>query len=691
MTGMILGTAGYMSPEQARGQEVDKRADIWAFGVVLYEMVTGKRLFDGPTVSDSLAAILKEEPDLTLAPQKTRRLLRRCLEKDPHKRLRDIGDWAELLEEVPAAHGTRDFSRVPWAIAATAIAAALALGYIAWRHYTEDAPRVQRLSILTPEHANFNAAQAIPAISPDGRHVAFAQNINGQVALWLRDLDGLSARALLRVSGASYPFWSPDSRWIGFFAGGKLNKIDITGDPPLEVCDAPNARGGAWNQDGVIVFALLRAGMFRVSAGGGTPTMIDSAAGGIVDRLPWFLPDGRHFLYTANNGADSGKARVYMDSVDAKPGLDSRKEVLTAASNAVYVPPLRSSPGYILFAREQSLMAQPFDPVTGKTNGDAVAVAEQVVYSGEFSQGQFSVSQNGILVYASGAAAQNKQLTWFDRGGKSEGTVGASADTLSVSLSPDGTMVATDAMDSSGLRDIWLHNLARGTLSRFTFGPKTNESPVWSPDGSRIAFYSFRDGNPYVKATVGAGTEEVLDKIAANTRIDDWSQDGRWLVENRVEPKTANNIWVLPQFGDRKPFVFLNSEFHEGHARLSPGVRWLAYVSDESKRYEVYVESFPEHRGKWQISTGGGDFPVWSRDGRELYFIAADRKMTAVDVKGTDTGFQAGVPKPLFEVATSIQFDVSRDGRFLIQVPVATQAASVPLTVVTNWQAGLKK
>lgn len=453
--GMILGTAAYMAPEQARGKTVDKRADIWAFGVVLYEIVTGKQLFTGETVSDILAGVLREEPDLSAIPPKVLRLIRRCLEKDPKKRLRDIGDWADLLDEaapeLPVRVESRS-ARIPWAIAAAAIAAALALGYVATRHYTEEAPRVQRTSLLTPEHGNFNEPQAIPAISPDGRHVVFAQSINGQVSLWLRDLDGLGARALTGTSGtAAFPFWSPDSRWIRFFSANKLKKIDITGGPPLDICDATGGPGGTWNRDGVIIFSSLRAGLFRVPASGGNPTIIEPASISIVARLPWFLPDGKHFLYTANNTADSQKSRVYMDSIDARPGSNSRKEVLAVASNAVYVPGIPSAPAYILYMRGQVLMAQPFDADRGQTNGDAASIAEGVAYFEQNSQGQFSASSNGILVYASEAAAQNgqnKQLTWFDRSGKAVATVGHPADMLGAALSPDGATVATDPVET---------------------------------------------------------------------------------------------------------------------------------------------------------------------------------------------------------------------------------------------------
>jgi hypothetical protein len=410
------------------------------------------------------------------------------------------------------------------------------------------------------------------------------------------------------------------------------------------------------------------------------------------------LPDGRHFLYTSRN-TDSEKNRIYVDNIDAKPGSKTRREVLAANSNAVYVPQARASgaggnQGYLLFMRESTLMAQPFDAASVRPTGDAVPIAQPVDYLPSVAQGQFSASQNGVLVYTSGAAVDGiVQLTWFDRTGKPGGTVGAPGPMQWASISPDGSTVAADPADASGSWDIWLHDLARGTASRFTFGPQANAFPLWSPDGSDVVYSATRNGHtdPYRKATSGVSQEEVLDKDPRTHHVDDWSRDGRYLIEQVLNPKTRNDIWVIPTFGDKKPFPYLNSEFQEVNAKLSPNGQFLAYRSDESKRNEVYVQTFPEHGGKWQVSTGGGDFPVWSRDGRELYFISADNKMMGVDVKGDGKKFDAGVPKPLFDVRTQAQFDVSKDGRFLIHVPQDRATTNVPLTVVVNWQSALKK
>jgi Tol biopolymer transport system component/predicted Ser/Thr protein kinase len=689
--GMILGTAAYMSPEQARGKPVDKRADIWAFGVVLYEMLTGKQAFKGETITDVLAAVVKEEPDLTRVPANVRRLLESCLQKDPAQRLQSIGDFRWLLEETTpqtAAQATG----LPWKILATGFAiVALVLGAAYFRRPTEQ-PRVVKLSLLPPENTIFGGD--LPAISPDGRRLAFVVTTGQERKLWIRDLDSVAARPLAGTERASYPFWSPDSRFIGFFTLGKLKSIDVTSGAVLTLCDAGNARGASWNQNGVILFTPdTRGVLLRVPATGGavTPaTTLDQALGEVSHRFPWFLPDGRHFLYTATS-ANLEKATIYLANLDSK----ERRPVLEAASNVVYTPP-----GYLLFVRDRTLMAQPFDPGQGKTTGDSVAVAEQIGYTPVQIQGQFTASQNGVLVYASDVGGQqNGQLTWFDRSGNSVGRIGGPGLLSRPAISPDGNIVAVDRPDQQTLlADIWLYDVRRDTATRFTFNSRFNDRPVWSPDGSHIAFRSTLGvgANLYQKATSGMATEEALDKAKGSKFPYDWSQDGRYLIEGVTDPKTKLDIWVLPLFGDRKPFPYLQTEFNEAYARLSPNGKWLAYTSDETKRAEIYVQSFPTPGGKWQISTNGGLYPVWSRDGKELFYIGPDQKLTAVEVMGGDK-FAAGTPRPLFTMHRAIVgggrggwFDVSKDGRFLMPIPVEN-AAPVPMTVVVNWTAGLKR
>jgi Tol biopolymer transport system component/predicted Ser/Thr protein kinase len=696
--GMILGTAAYMSPEQARGKPVDKRADIWAFGVVLYEMLTGRRLFEGETVSDVLAAVLTKEPQWNRIPVRTQRLLRRCLEKDPQRRLRDIGDAMPLVEEVAPAVLPSANKKSLWAAWAVAGVLGVALGVAEYRHAAEEKPRVLRFTVPPPGKTTFevvnNVISSVPALSPDGRHLAFVANEDGRNSLWVRDLDSMAARALPGTDGALDPFWSPDSRVIAFFAGGKLKKIEVAGGPSVTVCDTlENPRGGSWNQADFIVFASQSfSGLSRVAAAGGTATpltQLDQTVPENSHRFPWFLPDGRHFLYLARSGTDPGKDAVYLGDLNSK----TRQRVAAVSSNAVYVP------GYLLFLREQTLMAQPFDAAKARTTGDAVPIADQVDYIFSNRQAEFSASQNGVLAYTSGASGATYQLTWMDRSGKVLGTLGAPGGFSRPAISPDGNTVAVDRRDpGSGLTDVWLYDMMHGTNSRFTLGPQLgpqiNDAPVWSPDGGHIAFRANRDGvsNVYRRATTGAAQEEALDKAPRAKFPTDWSRDGRYIVEEMLAASsTLDDIWVFPLFGDRKPFPYLQTEFNERFAKLSPNGQWLAYQSDESRRYETYVQTFPKPGGKWQVSTNGGERPVWSRDGKELFYLSADGKMMAVEIKGGQN-FERGAPKPLFDVRLNAEawFDVGKDGRFLVPVQIE-QAASAPMTVVVNWTAGLKK
>jgi len=713
MQGVILGTAGYMSPEQAKGKAVDRRADIWAFGVVLVELLTGKTLYVGETPAETLAAVMMKDPTLSALPASTppaiHNLLRRCLDKDPRQRLQHIGEARIILADVlsgaapaePLAATSKSRERVAWAVATIAAAAGLVLAVGHFREPVE-AKRVIKLSVLPPDKAVFNP-RSIPALSPDGQRLVFVANLNGQNALWVRDLDSLAARPLPGTDGADHPFWSPDGRFIAFFAGGKLKKIEVAGGPALSLCDAEGnlqgGLGGSWGKNDIIVFSPLNNGpLFRVSAAGGnaTPaTELNQAASEISHRFPWFLPDGRHFLYMARSD-DSERTAVYVGDLDSK----NRRLVLAIASNAVYTPP-----GYLLFVRDRILMAQTFDADNIRTTGDPFPIAEQVESpsGGVFAQGQFSSSQNGVLAYVASGAAGLAQLVWFDRSGKViAGSVSISAPSNSIlwpAISPDGHAVIEDHFDAqTGLYDVWLHDLARGTASRLTFNSKTNRMPIWSPDGSHIAFHS-NDGNLYQKATSGVAPDEPLDNDARNKRADDWSRDGRYIIEEtQGDPKTEFDIWILPLFGDRKPFPYLQTQFAERHAKLSPNGHWLAYVSNETKRDEVYVQTFPTPGGKWQVSTNGGGYPVWSKDGKELFFISADRKLMAVEVKVDAVRggprFEAGVPKPLFDTrflpTDNSWFDVSKDGRFLIPT-IPEQEANTPMTVVVNWTAGLKK
>ena len=698
--GLVLGTAAYMSPEQARGNPVDKRTDIWAFGAVLYEMLTGRQAFTGETITDVLAAVVKTEPDWDGVPVTVQRLLRSCLEKDPKQRLRDIGDVWRLLEDSPQIGGSRRRSD-PWVIATACLALVAVLLALLYFRRISQRQTVLRLSVLVPERGFQFIA---PTVSPDGRQLVFGSNAGGKDLLWVRDLDSLGARPLPGTEGANDPFWSPDSRFLAFFAGGRLKKINVAGGPALSLCEVHNARGGSWSKSDVIVFAPTNGGGLlhvRATGGNATPvTALDPALSENSHRYPWFLPDGHHFLYTARS-ADPEKTAIYVADLESRNDSKTRRPILYAPSNAVYVPP-----GYLLFLRERTLMAHKFNVSEAQVIGDPVPVAEQVDYNNPNVWGLFSASLNGVLVYSSGGTGGSVQLTWFDRSGKMAGTVGTPGDLNWAAISPDGNSVAFDRRDlQTGRYDLWLHDLVRGSDSRFTFS-QNNIIPVWSPDGSHIAFYSFRDGvyNLYQKATNGAAQDEPLGGSAPLKQrwigpmpVMDWSHDGRYIIEEIAgNLKTGYDIWVLPLFGERKPFPYLQTSFNEMSAKLSPGGHWLAYVSDETRREEIYVQAFPTPGAKLKISANGGEIPVWSRDGKELFFIGLDHKLMAVEMKrdSVEGGqLEAGVPKPLFD--TRIRsgyswFDVSKDGRFLM--PIQTEpSGSAAINVVVNWTAGLKK
>ena len=702
--GVILGTASYMSPEQAKGFDVDSRSDTFSFGSVVYEMLAGRQAFQGDTVSEVLASVLVREPDFTLLPPnlnpRIQELLQRCLQKNPKRRWQDVGDLRAELETVAAAprieavpHGRTPqrswwTSVIPWAIAIIAI---LALGTPAYRHFSEQT-RLLRLSVLFPDKANFNPG-SLPAVSPDGMHIAYAVVVEGQQRLWVRDLDSLNARLLNGTEGAVYPFWSPDSRWIGFFTpGGRLKKIEAAGGPIVTLCDAAQGRGGTWNKDNVILFAGSQTtGLFRVTADGGTPvpvTVTDTAARERYHRTPWFLPDGHQFLYTALN-QDLEKSAIYIADLNSTSESRGRRMLVIANSNAIYV-----QPGYLLFVRDGTLMAQPFDANKGQVTGEAVHVADQVdIYDGS-SQAEFSASQTGILAFTSSRAGSTLQLTWLDRADRPVGSAGQPGDLNWPRISPNGETVAYVRRQRGALPEIWLYDFMRGTDTPWTFG-QGNGYPTWSADGNYIAYLATYGKPRLVKRpSTGPGQEEVLD--VGPKRPADWSRDGRYIVEATFAsfPKTGLDVWVLPLFGDKKSYPYASTEFAETYPRLSPDGQWLAYVSDESRRDEVYVGTFPMPGSKWQVSINGGSFPAWSRDGKELYYIAADGKMMAVEIRGGPK-FDRGVPKPLFEpvglgTGEFAPYDVSKDGRFLMALSV-NSSPIVPMTVVVNWPAALKK
>jgi len=700
--GMILGTAAYMSPEQARGKAVDKRADIWAFGVVLYEMLTGKRLFDGETISDTLAAVLKTEPDLTQVPAKVRRLLEACLQKDPKLRLQAIGDWRLLLTDVQPQVTALSPSRLKWLWpAATALffiaAAALAFVYF---HQTSPPGQTLRYTIAAPEGSTVHSF----AISPDGRTLVVAAEVNGKRQLWLRAMDALQAQPMPFTEEATYPFWSPDSRYIGFFAEGKLKKVAASGGPAQSLCDAPDGRGGSWNRDDVIVFSPnnFDGRIQQVAAAGGVSSDVTKTSFG-DRRHPVFLPDGRHFLDMARRGTDQSYG-VYVSTLDGK----ENRRILADLSSAVFAPPARSDrTGHILFVRENTLMALPFNAASAQVSGEVFPVAEGVSLTSNNTYLPAAVSDNGVLLYETGGAAGGtNQIGWYDRTGKSLGPVGMPGAVFDPAISPDEKSIMF-RRNSPTHFDLWVRDLSRGTETRFTSDVSFNIAPVWSPKGDRIVFASLRKSpyNLYKKAASGSAQDELLLPNTVADFPEQWSRDGRFIVYAEADPKNKYDLWVLPTgdgTADRKAMPFLRTEFDELLGQLSPDSHWMAFTSDRSGQREVYVRPFPPSDGEWTISIAGGQAPRWRGDGKELYFEAADGKMMAVPVKavaGPKPSFEAGTPAALFDahMATNVnsglfEYDVTADGkRFLICTTIGSGAASPPLTVVTNWSAGAKK
>jgi len=705
---VILGTAAYMSPEQARGQAVDRATDIWAFGCVLYEMLTGKQAFTGETITDILGGIVRVDPDWTALPGSTpatiRSLVRRCLHKDRKRRLKDIADASLEIEDVlaeaaqpvvttpatprAAVPGTRD--RRAWVAAGVLLLIGAVTVPFAVVHLRESGAddRAIRFDVILPDKVT--TVGAPPAISPDGRLLAFVANLEGRVQLWIRPIDSTAARPLEGTDGADYPFWSPDSRSIGFFAVGKLRRIDAAGGPPQVICDAPNGRGGAWNQDGVIVFASTTTGpLSRVASAGGIPmpvTALDVSNGEGYHRSPSFLPDGRRFLFVVQ-GAENSNG-IHVGSLDS----DGHRQVLNTTSSGLFI-----APGYLLFVRERTLMAQRLDVETLALTGDAFPVAESVgLYSAVSST--FSVSDNGVLAYTSGTGGigADRQLTWFDRTGTVVERIRPRIPLADVALSPDGRQAAVQW--TGGNQDIWVVDLIRaGVPSRLTFNPAVEDFPVWSPDGSRILYTSTAGGgqNLYSKLASGAGSEGEVLKSATVKRPTDWSS--RFILYEEENPKSQADLWALPLFGEKKPMLVLGNAFSEQQGRFSPDGKWIAYVSNETGTTEVYVQSFPPSGGKWQLSSNGGVTPRWRHDGRELFYLASNRKIMSVEVRTSGTTFDHGSAKALFEApvdavntAATNRYDVSADGqRFLVNASIEN-TGSAPITVVVNWLAGVR-
>ncbi|HVS90119.1 MAG TPA: protein kinase [Candidatus Acidoferrum sp.] len=711
--GTIVGTFQYMAPEQLEGKEADARSDIFSFGAVLYEMATGRKAFEGKSQASLIAAILAAEPPpitklQPMAPPALSRVVKTCLAKDPDERWQTAHDLKLQLEwiaeggslaGVPASVVARrkNRERIFGVVALAAMVAAVLLGVLYFQRAPSEA-RAIRAYIKPAANSSFlfTGQPSGFALSPDGRRLAYVASApDGRTLLWIRPIDSLQAQPLAGTEDVSYPFWSPDSRFIGFFAGGKLKKIEASGGPPLTLCDAPLGRGGTWNREGVILFApTVNTPLHRVSASGGatTPvTTLDLSKNETTQRWPYFLPDGRHFLYVAGTPfapKENPTNAILVGSLDSKES----KLLLYTHSNAIYAS------GHLLFLRQNTLMAQPFDPRHLELTGDAFPIADPVQEDESTIRSIFSASQDGLLAYLEGTSGGDRQLIWVDRSGKKLGEMPGTGSYFAPRISPDGKRL-TFTLPSSGF-DVWSYDLARGVKTRLTFGSasaQANQNAVWSPDGRWIAYTSIRGGKfgLYQKPSDGSGSEEVLLEGIYQSRFpSDWSPDGKLLAYQGARQGILS-IWMLPLSGERKPYPFLSSQFTEILPAFSPDGKWVAYCSNESGELKVYVVPFPGPGGKWQVSPGGGYTPRWRRDGKEIFYLSSDNKVMAAEVKASGTSFEVGAVQPLFETRPSRtvingSYDVTADGqRFVIAYEAGQPTAAI--TLVVNWPAEVKK
>jgi len=705
--GMIIGTAAYMAPEQARGKAVDRRADIWAFGVVLYEMLTGRRAFEGDDISEVLASVLKTEPDWsavpTDAPPAVRRLLRRCLEKDPRRRLSAIADARLELDEIEPAGPVvtarvaprRSIAATAWPVAAGVVVTA-AVAALLWPSSHQTAGTgVTRLSVVAPAGAEVYPDSAEVAISPDGRMVAFVvgnpQQIESQ--LWIRPLDAVAARRVEGGDGAHLPFWSPDSRSVGFGAGGKLKRLPVGGGRAAVVCDANNFRGAAWSRDDVIVFAPDAGGpLYRVSANGGEPapvTTLDLGRKESGHRFPFFLPDGERFLFAALPGRGGT-----FDIVTGSLRDGTRSLVASMESSPVYV-----EPGWLLFARRGVLAAQRFDARTQKVTGEAVSLEDEPgavldAISSWTAGHAASVSSSGALAYFSAPSAGTKAL-WLDAAGKPSGTLTLPAGRYTeLRISPDGTHAMFVRSSSRVESSLWLVDLQRDGAAPFSTGRGLNESPVWSPDGTRVVFSSDRDGahDLFMKDVADAAPEQPFYRSGMPFKNPAWwSADGKWVVLGQLDQDTLQNIYLLPTSGERTPTLYVRGPARDMGGWVSPDGKWMAYLSEDSGTLELYAQAFPVPGHKTRISTAGSLSAWWTRDGRHIVYLAAKQTTLMIaDVEPGDT-LRVGTPRVSATLPSGmVWLDAMPDRqRWLALFPENAGAGTV--TVVQNWMAALDK
>ena len=717
--GTVIGTYQYMSPEQLEGKEADARSDIFSFGSLLYEMATGKRAFEGKSQVSVASAILEKDPEPVsthqpLAPPALQSVVQGALMKDPNSRWQSAADIARQLRWIstsqsapiatsPAHSVPRLRERSLWALLVAALL--IALGWLTLG--TRPHPRVVRASLTPPPGETFDFMgdfSGPPVLSPDGTRVAFTARGPKEVdSIWVRKLDAVSSEKLAGTEGAYTPFWSADGKSLGFFADGKLKKISATGGPVSTLADAPNARGGAWNKDNIILYAPdYRDCLWRVNASGGTPVRVTNVdpAKHTTHRWPSFLPDGNHFLYFATNhsGGRPEDNGVYFGSLDS----GSSRMVLATDAAGLY------SSGYLLFHQQTVLLAQKFDPARGTVSGDPLTAANEVENDAGTFHTIFTVAGDGTLLYEPGTnTLGNIDLQWMDRDGKIIGRAAESGSYKGGRLSPDGKRLAVPIGDPAA--SIWVLDLDHGTRTRVTFeGGNNPRMPSWSANGERIV-YSVPLGatigsgaSLHAKAASGEGGEEVVlqmkepDGSPVTLYWPQWSSDGHYLLYVHQSGPTGAAIWASPTTGDAKPLVVVNPQPPSGrvlYLRLSNDSHWLAYSASDGNREEVYVTSFPDGSGRWQISTEGGTFPVWRADGKEIYYIGFDGNLHAVEVRSQGGKFEVGKGQPLFKLRntfpTGQPFDVSPDGkRFLVQAD--PEGSTSPMMLVLNWTAELK-
>ena len=727
--GTVVGTFQYMAPEVLQGAEADARSDVFSFGCVLYEMLTGRRAFEGKSQFSVLGAILDKEPERisTVLPDSHPRLdetVWRCLAKNPERRygcMHDVQIQLEELAESPKAASlpaltskpASSSSLLPWLLAG--VATLLAIG-IAVAHFLQAPKSVQvvRSSILPPADASFVTmvpASGPPVLSPDGTRMAFtARDAKSKVLLYVQSLTSLTAQAVPGTDDAIYPFWSPDSKQIAFFAAGKLKKINADGGPPQDICDTVSGRGGSWRKNGVIIFTpSSNQSLFSVAAAGGTPepaSKLDVAKGENSHRWPWFLPDGKHFIYWSRTSRPGESPVIYIGEL----GSLQARSLTKSDTMAQYAS------GHLLFLRGQTLMAQAFNPGRMELSGEPQPIAEHVAVNGSTIRAMFSASETGTLVYQSGEASTGWDLVWFGRDGKPIETVAQASRYIGPSLSPDGTrFVVTIFVGNQGIADNWIFDLARATHTRMTFSSSVTPyanlgGATWTPDSKTIFYTAVSQGvfRIYGKAADGSSSERlILDSGDASAYPSSVSPDGRYLVYmKRLNPnqtgndQTGNHIWALPlsaegKPADGKPFPIVQDAFDEKAPIVSLDGKWLAYQSNESGRAEIYITAFPAAGAKWQVSSNGGTMPKWRRDGKELFFADPQDNIVAVDVNTSGNAVKLGAPHTLFQ-AVGIQrdfgpFDVTADGKKFLINSGNLKEGTEPLTLVQHWPAELKK